>query len=73
MKLYLHDEKHDRINASLDLGSLSAEQNKIVQRIIYFLNNDEITTHCELVLAENATASYDEWGEDLGIRFDGLM
>ena len=61
MKLYIHDEKHDHIISSLDLGEISGEDNTRLQEVIEFLDRNSITTRYKrLVLAKGHTEKYVE-------------
>ncbi len=71
MKLFIYDEKHDRVNGVLDLGSLAKNEEEIVEKIIEWLDMEEITTrYHRLVLAESFKMVIDEVGEDPQVKFD---
>ncbi len=61
MKLFIHDEKHERINGELDLGEITDKEKELIQKTIDFLESNEITNrYCQLKLANKAVVEYQE-------------
>ncbi len=43
MKLFHHDDKHDRINGELDLGDISFKEQQLLKQVIAFLAQQGVT------------------------------
>lgn len=61
MKLFYYDLKHNEIHDELELGNLTKDQEDLVDKIIEFLNENEILDgrYKNLILAQNITKEYD--------------
>lgn len=69
MKLFIHDEKHEQINGSLELGNLSVESLALLEKIVEFLDSEGITDRYKrLVFADGYKQTYPD-GESL-IEFE---
>lgn len=61
MKLVIYDGKHERVNDELELGKLTAENEKFIQKIIGFLDKNGMTDrYKQLLVIENYKQWYDE-------------
>ena len=61
MKLFIYDSKHSNILGELDLGSISAETEEVVDKIINFLDETEFTTrYKEMTVANGVGKKFDE-------------
>ena len=70
MQLFVHDEKHDQIVGTLDLGDITVDEMILVEKIIRYLDTKQITTRYKrLVLAEKYTLIIED--EEPNITFEG--
>lgn len=61
MKLFLHDEKHDRVNAELDLGEIAETEKVLLEKVIKFSGDNHITSrYNRLIMATSYREFYDE-------------
>ena len=73
MKLFNYDEKHQRVNAELDLGELSLKELELINKIIDFIDERGITNRyntLELADSWNYVRDEGDYGEEIiGISF----
>jgi hypothetical protein len=69
MKLFYYDTKHQLVYASLDLNNLSVHDQKLIDKVLRFLDRTGITDgrYRNLVLANNIETHYDEGEPELVI------
>jgi len=61
MKLFIHDQKHEKINGELDLGEINDKEKELVEKTIAFLETNNITNrYCQLRLANKAVVEYQD-------------
>lgn len=69
MKLFILDRKHQKINNQLDLGNLTDREQKLIEKITDFLEQNNITNHYnELKLAELVKVEYTEGEPELSFE-----
>jgi len=61
MKLFIFDEKHQHVNAYLDLGELTDKEMELADHITLFLEREGITDRYKgLIMAKNYTTTYED-------------
>ena len=74
MKIYNHDEKHGRVNGELDLGNLSVDQLDVLQKVICFLQDQEVSSrYHSIVLADNYSIYYDEEDGESNVIWENVQ
>lgn len=59
MTLFIYDSKHENVGDGLDLGELSPETEKLLDRVIDWLDKKQVTNrYNSLVLAHTYNVSY---------------
>ena len=71
MKIYNYDEKHKKILGELNLGNLSAESLDVLQKVICFLQDQEVFNEYNyVVMADSHSIYHDEDGTSFMIWED---
>lgn len=70
MKLFLYDTKHQKVDAALDLGDLKESDIALVNKVLAFALDNELTDglYRSLTLADDIDVMYDEGEPQLVIR-----
>lgn len=69
MKLFYYDTKHEQVIAQKDMGDLSEKEINLVDEVLEFLSENDITDgrYKNLVLANNIETMYDDGEPELVI------
>jgi len=71
MKLFIYDQKHEKINATLDLGEVDALQLAMVDKITKFLEEQHLTNrYCNLIVAESFSTTYEDGIPTIHFQYD---
>jgi hypothetical protein len=67
MKLFIYDEKHERVNGELDLGDISDTENQLLEKVIAFLDKENITDRYGSLELANGYSYYADFEDEFPV------